>query len=98
MVAMYSETDPNNGGPYRSPARSNPYLESEKSKFTMPSIPVFGYVFLATVTFTAFGLGCEYLTRGLAEGHASVSAVGYGIGMASMGIDFLIFAAAKAMK
>ncbi|HEY5268199.1 MAG TPA: hypothetical protein VII94_03615 [Candidatus Saccharimonadales bacterium] len=86
------------GDPYRSPAKSAPSYEEECKKFTMPKIPVFGYVLLSSLTFIAFGFGCEYLSRDLPEGHFSVSSFGYGLGMAIIGIYFLILALAKAMK
>ena len=86
-----------NDYPYRAPAQSNPYTP-EKKQFIMPSIPVFGYVLLAVLSFTAFGFGCQYLTRDLPPNLSNVSSVGFGVGMLTLGVYFLICAVTKASK
>ncbi len=59
--------------PYRIP--SPPIQEKEKRSMFPKKVPTFAYIFGCASFLGGGGLAGEYLSRGLPEGHASVSSV-----------------------
>lgn len=72
--------------PYRT--SSPPIQEKEKRSMFPRKVPTFGYIVACAASLGGGGMLCQYLSRDLHEGHASVSSVFVGFATFVMALYF----------